>query len=253
MPEFNDSVVDLSPEQKARRAYFERYEAENAPAREAHNQIINDFTEKWNERLTKYQFEWESKRRDLEARYRSEGKSDLAIAKLTAFELSRDYESYIAEKRAALEIEAAKAPKLLSFNDWLKQELAKTQDPSEQHLIASMLEEQRLNKQNARDGLEGYLRNPPPNRVLTDLSPAVDGDNVNYKRGIMTIIRDTGPRLDVIRTSDADIEAALKIAAQKIRCRKRPASHGRFGIQAARCGNCWQAGLSNPKHGARSR
>lgn len=84
--------------------------------------------------------------------------------------------------------------------------------------LARLIEEV---EQSPDPGVEGLGGTPTKAITLADLVHSVDRDGtLNYKRGLVTVIRDSGARLDVKCMDNRDIEAALKISTQKFDLQK---------------------------------
>jgi hypothetical protein len=94
--------------------------------------------------------------------------------------------------------------------DFLKD--AKLEQPDDP-IFDSLIEEA---EKTPDSGLEGFSQQTAPNIVLADLQAREGKDGVmEYTRGLTVAVRDVGDRLDVRKTDDRDVEAALKIAAKK--------------------------------------
>lgn len=196
----------LSDEQRKRLDLLEAYEKETGPERQARNDALEkhdaDFTEKW----MSLQSEIEMKRAQSIERLRAEGHGEQQVQSMVAAEVAAMTEGFMAEKdRAARTLDLA-TPQ--SWRDWL---LEKKRMSPEDPTFDSLIEEAK-----GVPALDGFLKSPPPKSVVSELvpQPASDG-RVDYMRGMLVAVTDTGARLDVKRSDDRDIEAALKIAAQK--------------------------------------
>ncbi|GAB1394098.1 hypothetical protein MASR1M60_22620 [Rhodocyclaceae bacterium] len=201
------ATADMSDEQRKRLDLIEAYEADTGPDREARNTALaaldRDFEAKW----IALRSEIEMKREESIEKWRAEGRTDEQVQSLVATEIAAITEQHMqAKDTAARQLDLA-TPK--SWQDWLQEkQLANPDDPT----FDSLIDEARRSP----PALDGYLKNPPPRSVVSDLvpSPASDG-RVDYMRGMLVALTDTGSRLDVKRNDDRDIEAGLKIAAQK--------------------------------------
>ncbi|MDD3935963.1 LPD7 domain-containing protein [Rhodoferax sp.] len=152
----------------------------------------------------------EATRGELHARLKGLNASEQSIAASVAIELAKLSEGYYAEKdKAARELDGTLA-KPQSWLDFLKgSKLEQPDDPT----FDSLIEE--AGKAPDSD-LEGFTKQTAPNIVLADLQAREGKDGVmEYTRGLTVAVRDVGDRLDVRKTDDRDIEAALKIAAKK--------------------------------------
>lgn len=196
----------LSDEQRKRLDLLEAYEKETGPERQARNDALEKhdaaFTEKW----MSLQSEIELKRAQSIERLRSEGHAEQQVQSMVAAEVAALTEGFMSEKdQAARSLDLA-TPQ--SWRDWLiEKKRMNPEDPT----FDSLIEEAKT-----APALDGFLKTPPPKSVVSELvpQPASDG-RVDYMRGMLVAVTDTGARLDVKRNDDRDIEAALKIAAQK--------------------------------------
>lgn len=196
----------LSDEQKKRLELIEQYEKDTAAERKGWNDGIaqheKQFTEKW---LT-LQNDLELKRAESIEKLRAQGLDDQQVSAFVSHEIAAATEKHILGKYEAAKKLDVQAPK--SWSDWLAE---KKQEFPEDPTFDSLLEEAKQTP-----ALDGYLKNPPPRSVVTELIPRPGKEGkVDYMRGMLSVITDAGPRLDVHRNNDRDIEAALKIAAQK--------------------------------------
>lgn len=197
-------------EQKKRIELLDAYEAKTAPEREARNGGIDRHEQEYTEKWLQLQSSTEALRSDLYNKMKGQNASDQAISASVAIELAKITEGYYAEKdKAARDLDGTLA-KPQSWLGFLKDiQLEHPDDPSFDGLIDEA--------EKAPDsGLEGFAKRPVPNIVLADLHAREGKDGVmEYTRGLTVAVRDVGDRLDVRKTDDRDIEAALKIAAQK--------------------------------------
>lgn len=196
----------LSDEQRKRLDLLEAYEKETGPERQARNDALEKhdaaFTEKW----MSLQSEIEMKRAQSIERLRAEGHAEQQVQSMVAAEVAAMTEGFMAEKDQAARTLDLVTPK--SWHDWLvEKKRLNPEDPT----FDSLIEEAKT-----MPALDGFLKAPPPKSVVSELvpQPASDG-RVDYLRGMLVAVTDTGARLDVKRNDDRDIEAALKIAAQK--------------------------------------
>ena len=203
-------MENLTGEQQKRIALLEAFEAKTAPERDIRNAGIDQHEQEFLEKWLQLQSSMEATRGELHARLKGLNASEQSIAASVAIELARLSEGYYAEKdRAARELNGTLA-KPQSWLDFLKEsKLEQPDDPT----FDSLIEE----AEKAPDsGLEGFTKQIAPNIVLADLHAREGKDGVmEYTRGLTVALRDVGDRLDVRKTDDRDIEAALKIAAKK--------------------------------------
>lgn len=196
----------LSDEQRKRLDLLEAYEKETGPDRQARNEALEKhdaaFTEKW----MSLQSEIELKRAQSIERLRAEGHVEQQVQSMVAAEVAVMTEGFLMDKdQAARSLDLA-TPQ--SWHNWLiEKKRLHPDDPT----FDSLIEEAKT-----QPALDGFLKSPPPKSVVSELvpQPASDG-RVDYMRGMLVAVTDTGARLDVKRSDDRDIEAALKIAAQK--------------------------------------
>lgn len=198
----------LTDKQRQRIAYAEEYERDTASDREARNAALSQIDAKFEEKWLALQGQIELKRGELLEKYRAEGLSEAQIRSLLATEAASVLEKHYAERDAEMRKADLATPK--TWLEWLQEKRKRLDDP----VLDELIEEANRNDQPA---LDGYLRNPPPSIVIPELTPrpGSDGQTVDYTRGMLVVVSDKGARLDVRRTDDRDIEAALKIAAQK--------------------------------------
>lgn len=196
----------LSDEQRKRLDLLEAYENESGPERQARNDALEKhdaaFTEKW----MSLQSEIELKRAQSIERLRSEGHAEQQVQSMVSAEIAALTEGFMAEKDLAARSLDLATPQ--SWRDWLiEKKRMNPEDPT----FDSLIEEAKT-----APSLDGFLKSPPPRSVVSELvpQPASDG-RVDYMRGMLVAVTDTGARLDVKRSDERDIEAALKIAAQK--------------------------------------
>lgn len=203
-------MENLTDEQKKRIDLLDLYESKTKPERESRNSGIDQHEQEYREKWLQLQSSLEATRGDLYEKMKGQKSSDQVISATVAVELAKITEGYYAEKdKAARELDVTLA-KPQSWLDFIKEKkLEHPDDPS----FDSLVEE----AEKAPDsGLEGFTKRPAPNIVLADLHAREGKDGVmEYTRGLTVAVRDVGDRLDVRKTDDRDVEAALKIAAQK--------------------------------------
>ena len=203
-------MENLTDEQQKRIALLEVFEAKTAPEREIRNAGIDQHEQEYREKWLQLQSSMEATRGELHARLKGLNASEQSISASVAIELAKLTEGYYAEKdKAARELDGTLV-KPQSWLDFLKEsKLEQPDDPIFDRLIEEA--------QKAPDsGLDGFTKQTAPNMVLADLHAREGKDGVmEYTRGLTVAVRDVGDRLDVRKTDDRDIEAALKIAAKK--------------------------------------
>ena len=203
-------MENLTGEQQKRIALLDAYEAKTAPERQIRNGGIDQHEQEFREKWLQLQSSMEATRGDLQTRLKGLNASEQSISASVAIELAKLTEGYYAEKdKAARELDGTLA-KPQSWLDFLKEsKLEQPDDPTFDGLIEEA--------EKAPDsGLEGFTKQTAPNMVLTDLHAREGKDGVmEYTRGLTVAVRDVGDRLDVRKTDDRDVEAALKIAAKK--------------------------------------
>lgn len=203
-------MENLTDEQQKRIALLEAFEAKTAPKRDIRNAGIDQHEQEYREKWLQLQSSMEATRGDLQTRLKGLGSSEQSISASVAIELAKLTESYYAEKdKSARELDDTLA-RPQSWLDFLKEsKLEQPDDPT----FDSLIEE----AEKAPDsGLGGFTKQTAPNMVLADLHAREGKDGImEYTRGLTVTVRDVGDRLDVRKTDDRDIEAALKIAAKK--------------------------------------
>ena len=203
-------MENLTDEQQKRIALLEVFEAKTAPEREIRNAGIDQHEQEYREKWLQLQSSMEATRGELHARLKGLNASEQSISASVAIELAKLTEGYYAEKdKAARELDGT-LTRPQSWLDFLKE--SKLEQPNDP-IIDSLIEE----AQKAPDsGLDGFTKQTAPNMVLADLHAREGKDGVmEYTRGLTVAVRDVGDRLDVRKTDDRGIEAALKIAAKK--------------------------------------
>ena len=206
---------DLSVEQHKRLDLLHEYEELSAPARAERNAAIDAFDADWRERWMKLQGEVEEARAKRAESLTAEGVDAHLHDSLLAKETAALVEDFEARKDAAARDLDKSMPRPARWVDFLGE---KVQENPGDPVLESLLEEARK----APDpGIEGFGGVPAKAVTLSDLVHNIDKDGqIHYKRGLRTVIHDRGSRLDVQRNDDRDIEAALKISAQKFDLQK---------------------------------
>jgi len=202
---------ELTAEQKRRIEIFESYNQIAGPVRETRNQAIEAFDRDWREKAILEFQEQESQRIERLNELTAQGVARPVATTQIAFEVARKTEDRLIERDTAARKLDESLAQPLRWRDYLGQEAERNPgDP----VIASLLTEHSALDHEAT--IDGFAKSPPPERLLSNLSIVEDGPGItSFKRGMTTVFRDIGPRLDVQRVDDRDIEAALRLAAQK--------------------------------------
>lgn len=209
------SSESLSDEQRKRIGLLNEYETQTSEPRLERNTAIEAFDKDWQKRWMDLQSEVELARATRSEQLLREGAPIETHPAILAKETAALIERYEAEKDIAARKLDATLPKPKRWLDFLQEQ--KHEHPDDPTLD-SLIEEA---KKAPDAGVEGLEKTPPKKVVLADLAHVVEKDgSVTYKRGMFTAIHDRGTRLDVKKTDDRDIEAALKIAAQKFDLQK---------------------------------
>jgi len=203
-------MENLTVEQQKRIDLLESFESKTAPERDSRNKGIDVHELEYREKWLQLQSSIEAARGDIYTRMKGANASDQSISATIAVELARLTEGYYAKKdKSGRDLDETLA-KPQSWLDFLKE--SKLQHPDDP-TFDSLIEEA---EKSPDSGLEGFTKRPAPNIVLADLHAREGKDGVmEYTRGMTVTVRDVGDRLDVRKTDDRDVEAALKIAAQK--------------------------------------
>ena len=206
---------DLSVEQQKRLDLLHDYEELSAPQRNERNTAIDAFDTDWRERWMQLQGEVEEARAKRAEALTSEGVDAHLHDSLLAKETASLVEEFEAKKDAAARDLDKSMPRPARWVDFLGE---KAQENPGDPVLESLLEEA---KKAPDSGIEGFGGVPAKAATLSDLVHNIDKDGqIHYKRGLRTVIHDRGSRLDVQRNDDRDIEAALKISAQKFDLQK---------------------------------
>lgn len=209
-PPDKPGTIALTVEQQKRLDLLNEYEDRTREPRDARNAAIDEHDNEWRERWQALQGEIEQARTVRGEQLLKDGTPVEHHQGILAKETADLMERFETGKAAAAQKLDEHLPKLEKWVDFLKDH-AKTY-PDDQ-TITSLLEEAEKSPDAGMEGLGGM---PVKAITLSDLVHSIDKDGaLNYKRGLSTVIRDTGPRLDVKRMDNRDIEAALKISAQK--------------------------------------
>jgi hypothetical protein len=200
----------ITPEQKRRLEIVARYNEITGPVREKRNRAIEEFEKGWSEKSVSTFIEAEEKKREAFEQYKADGMSERAAIARAALEAAAALEKVVVERDAAARKLDESLEKPLQWREFLRQELE--QHPDDPVLLALSRENSAMDHDAA---VEGFLKSPPASTVITDLSIVESENSIDFKRGTTTVFRDVGARLDVVKTDDRDLEAALKVAAQK--------------------------------------
>lgn len=203
-------MENLNPEQQQRIALLEAFEAITAPERDARLSRIDLHEQEFREKWLQLQSNMVATRSDLHAKLTGQNASESSIAASVAIELAKLSEGYYAEKdRAARQLDG-ELPTPKSWLEFLKESKLEQPDAS---VIDALIAEAEAAPELV---LSDFSSQIAPNIVLNDLQAREGKDGVmEYARGTTVAVRDVGDRLDVRKTDDRDIEAALKIAAKK--------------------------------------
>ena len=203
-------AVALSGEQQKRLDLLNEYQERTHAPRAARNAAIDIHETEWRERWLQLQGEIEQARATRTQQLARDGTPGEHHPAILAKESADRIERFEADKDAAVRKLVEGLPQPIQWLDFLKDQAL--QNPGDLTL-ASLIEEA---DKSPGSGVEGLGGTQPKAITLADLVHSVDRDGtLNYKRGLATVIRDSGTRLDVKRLDNRDIEAALKIAAQK--------------------------------------
>ncbi len=203
-------MENLTPEQQQRIALLEAFEAITAPDRDTRHSRFDLHEQEFREKWLQLQSSMEATRSDLHAKLTGQNYSESSIAASVAIELAKLSEGYYADKDKAARQLDGELPKPKSWIEFLKE--SKREQP-DQPVIDALIEEA---EKAPEIGQESFSSQVTPNVVLNDLQAREGKDGVmEYARGMTVAVRDVGDRLDVRKTDDRDIEAALKIAAKK--------------------------------------
>ena len=208
-------AVALTGEQQKRLDLLNEYEECTHAPREARNAAIDTYQAEWRERWLQLQGEIEQARATRAEQLAKDGTPGEHHPAILAKESADLIERFETQKDAAVRTLGEGLPKPTPWVDFLKD---KARENPDDLALASLIEEA---DKSPDPGVEGLGGNPPKAITLADLVHSVDKDGtLNYKRGLSTVIRDSGTRLDVKRLDNRDIEAALKISAQKFDLQK---------------------------------
>jgi uncharacterized protein YoaH (UPF0181 family) len=201
----------LTAEQQRRIEIFERYNQVAGPVRDARNQAIEAFELEWREKSVQLFHAQEQRRVELTKEMTAKGVSGPVAISTVVFQIAKETEDRLIEKDGLARKldESLTLPK--RWREYLEEEAQRLPgDP----VIATLLQEHSALDHDA--GIDGLRKSPPPERLLSELSLVDDGKGItSFKRGMTTVFRDVGQRLDVQRVDNRDIEAALRVAAQK--------------------------------------
>lgn len=210
MKPFEQAFAEMSSEQRRRVEIFERYDTEWGPVREARNAAIAEHEKEWREKAVQFMRDQEARRASAVKEYEAKGLSPGAAYAAVAFDFAREFEDHIIEKDAAARALDDHMQKPKAWRKWLEE--LNEREPGDP-VVESLLRE--CSQCDIEAAVDGFLKSPPPERLLSELVMQQEGEAVAFKRGTTTVFRDVGNRLDVQRTDARDIEAALRVAAQK--------------------------------------
>lgn len=203
-------AVVLSGEQQKRLDLLKEYQERTHAPRAARNAAIDTHATEWRERWLQLQGEVEQARATRAEQLARDGTPGEHHPALLAKESADRIERFEADKDAAMRKLAEGLPQPAPWLGFLKDQAQQNPDDL---TLPSLIEEA---DKSPDPGVEGLGGTPPKAITLADLVHSVDKDGtLHYKRGLSTVIRDSGTRLDVKRLDNRDIEAALKISAQK--------------------------------------
>lgn len=201
----------LGPEQQRRVAIFEEYDVQAKPLRDARNSAISAHELEWREKSIQFMSGQEQMRLTSARAYEAKGLVPGAAYAATAFDLAKEFEAHMIEKDQSARKLDQSLGKPKPWRDHLN-ELDKSSpgDP----VVAALIKE--ASSCDHELAVAGFAKTPPPERLLSALSMTQDEDGATaFRRGTSLVFRDVGHRLDVQKTDQRDIAAALKVAAQK--------------------------------------
>lgn len=201
---------ELTAEQQRRLEIFEKYNQIAGPARDARNTAIEAHDRQWREKAVQLFQQQEQRRIERMQELTAAGVAGPVATTQIAFEIAKETEeSLIARDEAARKIDG-ELEKPKRWREYLMEEAERNPgDP----VIATLLKENSALDHDL--AVEGFSKSPAPERLLSELSMVEQDGATAFKRGLTTVFKDMGNRLDVQRVDDRDIEAALKVAAQK--------------------------------------
>lgn len=202
---------EVSNEQQKRENLLAEYQEITQSDRDSMNESVENFQQAWKEKWLKLQSEVDQARATKAEQFEKEGVSAEAQAGLLALETAKIIEKFESEKDLdAREVEKS----LVQPKSWLEFLREKQKESPEDPTFASLIEEAEKAPNHGIEGLEGT-----PSKViaLDNLTHKINDKDgaIEYSRMSKVVIRDVGDRLDIKKSDDKDIEAALKIAAQK--------------------------------------
>lgn len=201
---------ELSPEQQRRLEIFEKYNQIAGPTREARNSAIDAFDREWREKAVQLFQAQEQRRVERMQDLTAQGVAGPVAATQIAFEIAKETEENLVTRDEAARKIDQELEKPKKWREYLAEEAERSPgDP----VIATLLQENSALDHDL--AVEGFAKSPAPERLLSELSMVEQGGTTAFKRGMTTVFRDVGNRLDVQRVDDRDIEAALRVAAQK--------------------------------------
>ena len=197
----------LTQEQIKRAELLTEYEKEVEGPRGERNSGIEAHDKEWAEKWAKLQGEIDQARADKATELEKSGVPANRHKSILDMEAAKILESHeIGRVQAAADLDRT-LPQPRKWPDFLQEKSLKDGDPT----IAALLEEAQQSPEPSFEGASDGQARP----VLSDLTYKIDRDGVHYQRGGKEVLLDTGPRLNVKKLDDRDIEAALRIAGQK--------------------------------------
>ena len=201
----------LSPEQQRRVAIFEEYDTQAKPLRDARNSAISVHELEWREKSIQFMSGQEQMRLTSARAYEAKGLAPGSAYAATAFDLAKEFEAHTIEKDQSARKLDQSLGKPQPWGDYLDE--LDQRSPGDPVVTALIKEASSYDHDLA---VAGFAKTPAPERLLSALSMTQDEDGATaFRRGTSTVFRDVGHRLDVQKTDQRDIAAALKVAAQK--------------------------------------
>lgn len=190
-------------------ALLDEYESEVAPTRGERNAAYKNLETEWKQKWAAVESDIAQARATIRLQLEAEGVDPDLRASIEAKEVAAIAETHEAARHEAMAKLEEVLPRHKTWLEFLEERRKERPDDPE---IQEMIEEA---QKSPDPGIEGRSVYPPQQVVLDDLQHVVKDGQVHYRRGLWTAVKDVGERLDVMRLDDRDIEAAMKIAAQK--------------------------------------
>ena len=202
----------LTQEQIKRAELLAEYEKEVEGPRGERNAGIEAHDQEWAGKWAKLQGEIDQARASKATELEKSGVPANQHKSILDMESAKILESHeIGRAKAAADLDA-RLPQPGKWLDFLQERSLKDGDPT----ISALIEEAKQSPEPSFEGVSDGQARP----VLSDLTYKIDNDGVRYQRAGKEVLHDTGPRLDVKKLDDRDIEAALRIAGQKFDVRQ---------------------------------